>query len=218
MVFRGCIFDLDGVIVDTARYHFLAWKKLADKLGIPFTEEDNEELKGVSRIQSLETILEMGGRQASDAEKMEFASMKNLWFVDYLKNMTRKETLAGVLTFLDDLEKNGIRKAIGSASKNARLALENIGLIDRFDKVIDGTMVSKAKPDPEVFLLAAEGLGLPPEECIVFEDAVAGIAAAHNGNMKCIGIGDAVVLHEAEAVVDSLNGHDWTSIQKMIHK
>jgi len=218
MVFRGCIFDLDGVIVDTARYHFLAWKKLADKLGIPFTEEDNEELKGVSRIQSLETILEMGGKQASDAEKVEFASMKNLWFVNYLKNMTRKETLAGVLTFLDDLEKNGIRKAIGSASKNARLALENIGLIDRFDKVIDGTMVSRAKPDPEVFLLAAEGLGLPPEECIVFEDAVAGIAAAHNGNMKCIGIGDAIVLHEAEAVVDSLNGHDWTSIQKMIHK
>jgi len=218
MVFRGCIFDLDGVIVDTARYHFLAWKKLADKLGIPFTEEDNEALKGVSRIQSLETILEMGGKQASDAEKVEFASMKNLWFVDYLKNMTRKETLDGVLTFLDDLEKNGIRKAIGSASKNARLALENIGLIDRFDKVIDGTMVSRAKPDPEVFLLAAEGLGLQPEECIVFEDAVAGIAAAHNGNMKCIGIGDAVVLHEAEAVVDSLNGHDWVSIQKMIQK
>ncbi|MCH7514518.1 MAG: beta-phosphoglucomutase [Bacteroidetes bacterium] len=217
MIMKACIFDLDGVIVDTAKYHFLAWKKLADQLGVNFTYADNERLKGVSRMESLETILKSGNITLGEQEKEELAAKKNNWFVEYLDNMSANETLPGVVSFLDDLDNNHIRKAIGSASKNAVLALRKIGLEDRFDLIIDGTMVSRAKPDPEVFLKAATGLGLPPGQCLVFEDAHAGIQAAHNGKMKCVGVGNPDILGEADVVIDSFSNINWKTILKLLN-
>lgn len=217
MIMKACIFDLDGVIVDTAKYHFLAWKKLADQLGVNFTYADNERLKGVSRMESLETILKSGNITLGEQEKEELAAKKNNWFVEYLDNMSANETLPGVVSFLDDLDNNRIRKAIGSASKNAVLALRKIGLEDRFDLIIDGTMVSRAKPDPEVFLKAATGLGLAPGQCLVFEDAHAGIQAAHNGKMKCVGVGNPDILGEADVVIDSFSNINWKTILKLLN-
>lgn len=217
MIMKACIFDLDGVIVDTAKYHFLAWKKLADQLGVNFTYADNERLKGVSRMESLETILKSGNITLGEQEKEELAAKKNNWFVEYLDNMSANETLPGVVSFLDDLDNNHIRKAIGSASKNAVLALRKIGLEDRFDLIIDGTMVSRAKPDPEVFLKAATGLGLAPGQCLVFEDAHAGIQAAHNGKMKCVGVGNPDILGEADVVIDSFSNINWKTILKLLN-
>lgn len=217
MIMKACIFDLDGVIVDTAKYHFLAWKKLADQLGVNFTYADNERLKGVSRMESLETILKSGNITLGEQEKEELSAKKNNWFVEYLDNMSANETLPGVVSFLDDLDNNHIRKAIGSASKNAVLALRKIGLEDRFDLIIDGTMVSRAKPDPEVFLKAATGLGLAPGQCLVFEDAHAGIQAAHNGKMKCVGVGNPDILGEADVVIDSFSNINWKTILKLLN-
>ena len=217
MIMKACIFDLDGVIVDTAKYHFLTWKKLADQLGVNFTYADNERLKGVSRMESLETILKSGNITLGEQEKEELAAKKNNWFVEYLDNMSANETLPGVVSFLDDLDNNHIRKAIGSASKNAVLALRKIGLEDRFDLIIDGTMVSRAKPDPEVFLKAATGLGLAPGQCLVFEDAHAGIQAAHNGKMKCVGVGNPDILGEADVVIDSFSNINWKTILKLLN-
>lgn len=217
MILKACIFDLDGVIVNTAKYHFLAWKKLADQLGVNFTYAFNERLKGVSRMESLETILKSGDIILDEQEKEELAAKKNNWFVKYLNNMSVNETLPGVVSFLDDIEHNHIRKAIGSASKNAGLAIRKIGLEDRFDLIIDGTMVSRAKPDPEVFLKAASGLGLPPEQCLVFEDARAGIQAAHNGEMKCVGVGNPDILGEADVVIDSFSNINWTTILTLLN-
>ena len=217
MIMKACIFDLDGVIVDTAKYHFLAWKKLADQLGVNFTYADNERLKGVSRMESLETILKSGNITLGEQEKEELSAKKNNWFVEYLDNMSANETLPGVVSFLDDLDNNRIWKAIGSASKNAVLALRKIGLEDRFDLIIDGTMVSRAKPDPEVFLKAATGLGLAPGQCLVFEDAHAGIQAAHNGKMKCVGVGNPDILGEADVVIDSFSNINWKTILKLLN-
>ena len=217
MILKACIFDLDGVIVNTAKYHFLAWKKLADQLGVNFTHAFNERLKGVSRMESLETILKSGDIILDEQEKEELAAKKNNWFVKYLNNMSVNETLPGVVSFLDDIEHNHIRKAIGSVSKNAGLAIRKIGLEDRFDLIIDGTMVSRAKPDPEVFLKAASGLGLPPAQCLVFEDARAGIQAAHNGEMKCVGVGNPDILGEADVVIDSFSNINWTTILTLLN-
>src|SRR5664279_5041885 len=185
----ACIFDLDGVIVDTARYHFMAWKRLADQLGIHFTEEDNERLKGVSRIASLDIILEIGNVHADENQKHEFATRKNQWYVEYISKMTPDEILPGSVDFIKELRTAGIRVAIGSASKNTPMILERVGILDLFDAVADGNIVKKAKPDPEVFLKAAELVGVKPELCVVFEDAVAGVQAALNAGMICIGIG-----------------------------
>ena len=216
MTLEGCIFDLDGVIVDTAKYHFLAWKRLADELGVPFTKAENEKLKGVSRMRSLEIILESGGIKASEEEKQQLATRKNEWFVEYLDNMTPDEIFPGVIKFIEELKSKKIKIALGSASKNAMRALTNIQLVDRFEIVVDGTMVSKAKPDPEVFLEAARGLGLDPENCLVFEDAIAGVRAAHNGGMKCVGVGDPSILKEAEIVIKGFENLTWDIIIKKL--
>jgi len=160
----------------------------------------------VSRLESLETILSKGNLEFNEAGKLSLATRKNDWFIEYLIKMSQDEILPGVSEFLDSLDRNGIKKAIGSASKNARLALEKINLTDRFDAIVDGNMVSKAKPDPEVFLLAADKLGIDPKNCIVFEDAVAGIQAAHNGSMLCVGVGNPVVLFEADYVISTFAG------------
>jgi beta-phosphoglucomutase len=202
---RACIFDLDGVIVDTAKYHFLAWKRLADQLGINFTEADNERLKGVSRMDSLEIILEIGKMNLSETIKHEYATIKNTWYVEYISKMTPDEILPGCIEFITELRKAGILTAIGSASKNTPMILDRVGISKYFDAVADGNNVSKAKPDPEVFLKAAELLGVPPSECFVFEDASAGVYAALNAGMLCIGIGSAGVLGHAHYVVSGLD-------------
>jgi beta-phosphoglucomutase len=201
---NACIFDLDGVLVDTARYHFLAWKRLSEQLGIHFTEEDNERLKGVSRMDSLEIILEIGKLNLSSDQKIEYATLKNEWYVDYISRMTPDEILPGSREFLQELRAAGIRTAIGSASRNTPMILERVGILNLFDAVADGNNVRKAKPDPEVFKKAAELLGMDPAECIVFEDAIAGVQAALNAGMFCIGVGSSDILTEAHFVVKGL--------------
>jgi beta-phosphoglucomutase len=200
----ACIFDLDGVIVDTARYHFLAWKRLTDQLGIHFTIEDNERLKGVSRMASLEIILEIGNIKLDEPEKLEYATLKNKWYVEYISKMTPAEILPGSISFINEVRNAGIRTAIGSASKNTPMILERVGIKDLFDAVSDGNIIGKAKPDPEVFLKAAEMVNVRPEACIVFEDAVAGVQAALNAKMKCVGIGSPEILTKAHFVVAGL--------------
>jgi beta-phosphoglucomutase len=201
---KGCIFDLDGVIVDTARYHFMAWKRLTDSLGILFTETDNERLKGVSRMTSLDIILELGGIKLSKPEKDEMAALKNEWYIEYINTMTPAEILPGTVELIDELRSKNIRIALGSASRNTPLILDRIGMQHSFDAVADGNSVHKAKPDPEVFLKAAEMLAVVPGRCIVFEDAIAGIEAALNGGMICIGVGNKSILKDAHLVVDGL--------------
>jgi beta-phosphoglucomutase len=201
---KACIFDLDGVIVDTAKYHFLAWTRLAGKLGITFTEKDNERLKGVSRMDSLDIILEIGNVSLPDSLKLEYARVKNDWYVEYISKMTPEEILPGCLDFVRSLRAAGIKTAIGSASKNTPMILERVGIEKYFDAVSDGNVVNKAKPNPEVFLKAAEMLGVPASECFVFEDAQAGVQAALNAGMLCVGIGSAEVLDQAHFVVPGL--------------
>jgi len=205
MIIKGCIFDLDGVIVDTARYHFMAWKRLAEQLDIRFTEKDNERLKGVSRMDSLEIILELGNLKPDRGKKEEFAALKNKWYVDYISRMTPEEILPGSLELIDEIRKDGIKTAIGSASKNTPLILERVGIKKLFDAVADGNIVHKAKPDPEVFLTAARMLEIEPRHCVVFEDAIAGVQAALNAGMTCVGIGSPSVLKKANLVVSGLN-------------
>ena len=202
---KACIFDLDGVIVDTAVYHYKAWKRLANELGFDFTEEDNEKLKGVSRVRSLELILQWGGVTKTDAEKEELANRKNEWYVEMISHMTPAEILPGAKEFLETCRAAGLKTALGSASKNSMTILNKINLAGLFDAIIDGNHVSKPKPDPEVFLKGAEAVGVPPANCVVFEDAIAGIEAAINGGMKAVGIGSPQVLTKADLVVSGLD-------------
>jgi beta-phosphoglucomutase len=201
---EGALFDLDGVLVDTAKYHYLAWKRLAKELGFDFTESHNERLKGVSRVRSLEILLEVGGVTMDEARKEEAASRKNAWYVEYLQTLDETALLPGAKPYLLRLKENGIRIALGSASKNSPLILDRLKITDLFDAVIDGNSVSKAKPDPEVFLKGAQALGLSPDLCVVFEDALAGIEAAKNGGMKAIAVGKPELLPGADRYISSL--------------
>ena len=201
-------FDLDGVIVDTAKYHFLAWEKLANQLGINFTHEHNEELKGVSRVRSLDLILELGNITYSQEDKNKWLIQKNEDYLSYLVDMDEREILPGVVKVLEYLKNNNQAIALGSASKNARPILQKTNIMHFFDAIVDGNDVSNAKPDPEVFLQAAQKLGIINENAIVFEDSVAGIQAANIANMTSIGIGDSSVLHEAK-----YNFRDFTFIE-----
>jgi beta-phosphoglucomutase len=194
---KGFIFDLDGVIVDTAKYHYLAWKKIADSLNIEFTHEHNELLKGVSRVRSLDIILGLGDVQATQEQKDQWLLQKNEDYLSYLVDMDESELLPGVMPVLNYLKENQQLIALGSASKNARPILEKTGILSYFDAIVDGNDVSNAKPDPEVFLIAAKLLNVPATDAFVFEDSVAGIQAANIGNMTSIGIGEATILHEA---------------------
>jgi len=204
MDLRGCIFDLDGVIVDTAKYHFIAWKRLAWELGFDFTINDNEALKGVSRMVSLGILLNKGGIRVSEKEKERLAARKNEWYVELISGMKPDEVLPGSMELLTALRKEGILTAIGSASKNAGTILDRTGLRDKFDVIIDGNRISRAKPDPEVFLKGAEEMDLPPSSCVVFEDALAGIEAAIAGGMKCVGVGSPETLGKADLVIPDL--------------
>lgn len=201
-----CIFDLDGVIVDTAKYHYLAWKRLATSLGFDFTEHDNERLKGVSRVESLKIILSIGKTELAPAAFELALKNKNDWYLDTINQIGAEEILPGVTDFLAEVRGRGIKTALGSASKNARLILERIGLLDQFDAIIDGNSVTNAKPDPEVFLAAAKAVGIPPGRCVVFEDAAAGVEAALNAGMKCVGIGSADVLGKAHTLLPGFAG------------
>lgn len=195
---KAFIFDLDGVIVDTAKYHYLAWKELANSLGFDFTEEQNELLKGVSRIRSLEILLDLGKVELSQEEKDKYLHEKNEQYLKYIEKMDTREILPGIPELLAFLRAEKIPFALGSASKNARLILENLKLLDDFDAIVDGNDVSTAKPDPEVFLIASEKLGKNPKDCIVIEDASAGVQAANSAGMTSIGIGDPEVLKGAD--------------------
>ncbi|SDF73930.1 beta-phosphoglucomutase [Chitinophaga filiformis] len=177
---------------------------MANELGFNFTEAQNEKLKGVSRVRSLELILEWGGIEKSVAEQHELATRKNDWYVDMINHMTPEEILPGAKELLESLRSAGIKTALGSASKNAGVILDKVGILSLFDVVIDGNMVSASKPDPEVFLKGAEALGAAPEQCIVFEDAIAGVEAGKAGGMKVVGIGEKSVLNEADLVVSGL--------------
>jgi len=201
MKIKACLFDLDGVVVDTARYHYLAWKKIADDLGFNFSEHDNERLKGVSRMESLDILLEIGKIKVDLQTKEKLAATKNSLYVSYIQKMTPDEILPGVIRFLDELHNSGMLIALGSASKNALSILDKINISEKFDAIIDGNKVSKAKPDPEVFLKGAIELGIDPQNCLVFEDAQAGIDAARNGGMHIIGIGQPENLTNAEFVI-----------------
>lgn len=198
---QAAIFDLDGVIVDTAKYHYLAWKRLANQLGFDFTERDNERLKGVSRMRSLDILLEIGGVALDEASKQALAAQKNGWYVDHIRQLTADDLLPGSAEYLHAIRARGVKTALGSASKNAPLILERLGVADLFDAVVDGNSVSKAKPDPEVFLLGAELLATPPADCIVFEDAVAGVEAAKRAGMGVVGVGDPETLKEADMII-----------------
>ncbi len=198
---KAVIFDLDGVIVDTAKYHYLAWKNVAKELGFEFTKSQNETLKGVSRVKSLEKLIELANTSISDKEKEILLISKNEEYLSYVNTMKNDEILPQILNVLDFLDSNSIKYALGSASKNAPLILKKIGLFDRFTAIVDGNDVSKAKPNPEVFLIAAKKLGIKPKNCIVIEDAVAGVEAANNANMLSIGIGEQSILHHADIIL-----------------
>jgi len=213
---KGVIFDLDGVIVDTAKFHFLAWRKLANELGINFTETQNEELKGVSRVRSLEKILEWGNTSLSEDEFMQKMAVKNDNYLSYITNLTSKDILPGVSKIIDFLTKQNIPIALGSASKNARPILKKTGLIEKFQAIVDGNDVSKAKPNPEVFITAANKIDIPNEHCLVFEDSVAGVQAANKAGMLSIGIGDKAVLREAAYVFNSFEEIEIEFIKKLV--
>lgn len=200
---KACIFDLDGVIVDTALYHFLAWKRLADELGIPFTEEDNEQLKGISRMDSLKIILDLGHTQLDEDAKRELSEKKNEWFVEYVNAIQPNDIFPGVKPLIKDLRAAGIKVALASSSKNAKHVIRLLEVDELFDAIVDGTMVKHSKPDPEIFLLAAKLLGVEPAYCLVFEDAEAGVEAAKRAGMKCVGIGDASRLSSADLVYEN---------------
>lgn len=215
MIVKACIFDLDGVIVDTAKYHYLAWKKIADELGFEFTETHNERLKGVSRMASLDILLEIGGISINDKEKLILAARKNKQYVTYITKMSPSEILPGVTRFLNKLKDVEIKTAIGSASKNTPIILERLRLENYFNAIVDGNEVSKAKPNPEVFLKGAAKLNIPPENCVVFEDAAAGVEAAMNAGMVCIGIGLPENLPGAKKVIPGFENFGLADLMKL---
>lgn len=217
-ILKACIFDLDGVLVDTAIYHYEAWKRLANELGFDFTPEQNEQLKGISRISSLEKILEWGNIQIPQALKLELADRKNSWYVKMISNMKPDEVLPGSRELLEAVRASGLKCALGSASRNSALILESTSLVSYFDVIVDGNSVSASKPDPEVFLKGAELLGTDPQNCIVFEDGIAGIQAAVSAGMKVVGIGQPGVLNQADMVVNGLDQIDLKILKELFNR
>jgi len=199
---KACVFDLDGVIVDTAKYHFQAWRRLAQSLGFDFTTSLNEQLKGVSRIDSLNLILDWAGLEKSDSEKLKLCDLKNEYYLELIENLDQSETLPGVERMLETLQKLDIKIGLGSASKNAVKILDCLNLRSYFKTIVDGTKVKKGKPDPETFEVACENLSVIPENTIVFEDAPKGVDAAKSGGMIAVGIGLKVNLGHADLVID----------------
>ncbi len=201
ILIKACIFDLDGVIVDTAHYHFLAWRRLAGELGFELTPNDNERLKGVSRMESLNILLQMGGVIASEQERERLANKKNGWFREYVEQMLPEQIYPGVKQLIGDMKANGLKVGLASSSKNAKRVIQLLHIESEFDAVVDGSMIVNAKPHPEIFLLAADLLEVAPEYCLVFEDAEAGVEAALRAGMKCVGVGNHRQLKNANKVV-----------------
>lgn len=212
--YTAFLFDLDGVICDTAKYHYLAWKKLADELVIPFDEEANEAFKGVSRMRCMELLLEFGNRTATQEEMVRLANKKNDWYVEFLGQFDRSEMLPGAIDVLEECRRRGIKASICSASKNTPLILDRLGITEYFDAVIDGNKTSKAKPDPEVFLLGAEALGADPSECVIFEDSLAGVQAGNSVGIFVVGIGRPENLPGAGIVIPDLAHLDIDNLLK----
>ena len=207
---KAVIFDLDGVLVTTDVLHFNAWKALAEELGINnFTKADNARQRGVSRMASLEVVLEKTDRVFTDEEKIALADKKNTNYVKSLDTLTKADVLPGVFEFLDFLKEKGVKIALGSASKNAPLILEKTGLSDKFDAISCGLDTTKSKPDPEVFLVAAKKLGMDPADCVVFEDSDAGIVAAKAGGMLAFAVGEAKTNPQADFISDSIDTYDY---------
>lgn len=201
---KACLFDMDGVIVDTAKFHFKAWHRLAESLSVPFTEEQNEQLKGVSRVDSLEKILQWGNIQLNNQKKLELMELKNKWYLEYAEEVNPDDMLPGTLALMETLKVNNIKIGLGSSSKNSMLILEKLRLLSFFDTVVDGNKIHLSKPNPEVFLKGAQELNVSPNEALVFEDAISGVEAAKTGGFHCIGIGDPKILSKADLVVASL--------------
>ena len=207
-VIRAALFDLDGVLVDTAKHHYLAWKRLADGLGFTFTPAHNERLKGVSRMRSLDILLEVGGLNPPANQRERMAAQKNARYVEMLDGLTAGDLLPGARETLLAMRGRGICTALGSASQNTPLILDKLGIGPLLDAVIDGNTADRAKPDPQVFLLGAQALDVDPAECVVFEDAAAGIEAAHAAGMLAVGVGTAENLPEADFLVPGLYALD----------
>ncbi|NQD70800.1 beta-phosphoglucomutase [Sphingobacterium shayense] len=204
------IFDLDGVLVDTAVFHFKAWQRLAETIGFNFTTTDNEQLKGISRMDSLDLILGWANLQPTPLERFAYAEQKNVWYLELVNKMTQGEVLPGCIELLDHLQQSGKKIALGSASKNAKLILNKTGIIDYFDAIVDGNAVTRSKPDPEVFLLGARQLGVVPEKCLVFEDAQAGIQAAKSAGMNVIAVDRERTLTSYDARLDELTEIEYS--------
>jgi len=213
---NGYIFDLDGVIVDTAKYHYEAWNRLAQKFGFSISLEENENLKGVSRMESLDYILSLGKQEIAATEKIKLAELKNQWYVELISDLNKTEILPGAEELLLELKANNIKVSLGSASKNSERILKGLNLIHLFDEIVDGNKTTKSKPHPQVFLMGAEALGLPPEQCVVFEDSVKGVQAANIGGFASIGVGVETVLHEADVVIPSLAGLTISKVNALL--
>lgn len=213
-MFTAIIFDLDGVITDTARYHYLAWKRLAEGLGVPFDEAFNEQLKGVDRMGSLDLILKRGGLDPALDERLRLADRKNDDYRQLVATMTRADLLPGALNALESARAAGLKVGLASVSKNAGTILERLGITTYFDDVVDANLIKRGKPDPEIFLTAAQKLGAAPAACIGVEDAAVGVQAIKSAGMLAIGVGDPVILGQADRVVPSLDGFDLAAFLK----
>ncbi|WP_371765817.1 beta-phosphoglucomutase [Massilia sp.] len=203
--FKAVIFDLDGVITDTAHYHYLAWKRLADSVDAPFDEAFNEQLKGVDRMGSLDLILARAPRTYTPAEKRALADAKNTHYQELIATMTPDDLLPGALRALEDVRAAGLRIGLASVSRNAFTVLDRLGIRDRFDDVVDAATIVNGKPDPEIFLTAAAHLGVDPRDCLGVEDAAAGVASIKDAGMFAVGVGSPDVLHRADRVIPSMD-------------
>lgn len=213
---KGIIFDLDGVIVNTAKYHYLGWKKLADEIHIPFDEKRNEKLKGLSRRDSLLALLE---KTPDEKTIQQYCDRKNNYYKEFISQIDRSELLPGALEIIEEIKKNPEwKQALASSSKNARPVLKKLDIEKYFDAVVDGTETERTKPDPELFLKSAQKLNIPPERAIVVEDAESGVQAAKAGGMLVIGMGETEILHEADLVIKDLSQIDITKIEKLFEK
>ncbi len=202
---KACIFDMDGVIVNSADLHFLAWKQIASGLAIELEDQFEVQLKGLSRVDSLEKILQKGNLVLDNETKISLMDKKNAIYLESIKNQTQADLLPGVLNLLKELKENSIKIALGSSSRNAEIILEKTGIASFFDEVIDGTKVKLSKPDPEVFIRGAAGLGVKPSECLVFEDAISGVEAANKGGFFSVAIGEAKDFSHADHIINGLH-------------
>ena len=209
---EACLFDLDGVIVDTAKYHFTAWQRLAEELGVAFDHADNDQLKGVSRVDSLEYILRKGNLDLDNDTKVRLMDRKNTWYLEQVDGMTPGEMFPGIVAFLDELRAAGVGVALGSSSRNAPLILERCGIADRFDAVVDGNSITFSKPDPEVFLKGADALKVKPANTVVFEDALSGVEAALNGGFRVVGLGAEGALPKSDFMLQGFEGFTMTQL------